>query len=120
MLPACGFHLDGRYANARAFLDAGGRLVLATNYNPGSAPTASIPFILALAVRKLGLRVAEAIAACTTAAASLLGLSDRGRVAPGLRADLLLLRHRDERLLAYEVGGNPVEQVLCGGSALIK
>jgi imidazolonepropionase len=115
MLPACGFHLDGRYANARAFLDAGGRLVLATNYNPGSAPTFSMPFILALAVRKLGLRVPEAIAACTAAAASLLGFSDRDRIACGLRADLVLLRHRDERLLAYEVGANPVEQVICGG-----
>jgi imidazolonepropionase len=117
MLPACGFHLDDRYANARAFLDAGGKLVLATNCNPGSAPTSSMPFILALAARKLRLRVPEAIAACTSVAAGLLGLPDRGRIAPGLRADLLLLRHRDERLLAFEIGGNPLEQVICAGLA---
>jgi imidazolonepropionase len=115
MLPACGFHLDDRYANGRTLLDAGGKLVLATNCNPGSAPTVSMPFIIAVAVRKLRLRVAEAIAACTSSAASLLGFADRGRIAPGLRADLVLLRHRDERLLAYEFGGNPVDQVMCGG-----
>jgi imidazolonepropionase len=115
MLPACGFHLDDRYANGRALLDAGGKLVLATNCNPGSAPTVSMPFIIAMAVRKLRLRVPEAIAACTSSAANLLGFADRGRIAPGLRADLVLLRHRDERLLAYEFGGNPIDRVICGG-----
>jgi imidazolonepropionase len=118
VLPACGFHLDDRYANARAFLDAGGRLVLATNYNPGSAPAFSMPFILALGVRKLGLRVQEVITASTATPARLLGFSDRGHIAPGLRADLLLLRHHDERLLAYEVGSNPVESVICGGKVI--
>ena len=47
--------------------------------------------------------------------AALLGLSDRGLVARGLRADLVLLRHHDERLLGYEIGGNPVDLVVCGG-----
>lgn len=115
MLPACGFHADNRYANARAFLDAGGKLVLATNYNPGSAPTSSMPFVIALAVRKLGLRAHEAITAATSTAAELLGLRDVGRVAPTFRADLVLLRHRDERLLGFEFGGNPVDVVICGG-----
>lgn len=115
VLPASGFHLDGRYANARALLDAGGKLVLATNYNPGSAPTPSMPFVIALAVRKLGLTIAEAIVATTSAPAALLGLPDRGRIAVGARADLIVLRHRDERLLAYEVGGNPVLSVVVAG-----
>jgi imidazolonepropionase len=108
MLPASGFHVDGRYANGRAFLDAGGKLVLASNCNPGTAPTSSMPFVIALAVRKLGLSALEAITATTSRAAELLGLPDRGRVAVGLRADLLLLCHRDERQLGYELGGNPV------------
>ena len=69
-------------------------------------------------IRKLGLEVAEAIAAVTSTPAALLGLPDRGRVAPGARADLLLLRHRDERLLAYEIGGNPVDAVICAGQRL--
>lgn len=115
MLPATSFHLDGGYADGRAFLDAGGRLVLASNCNPGSAPTSSIPFVVALAVRKLGLSVDEAIRAVTATAAERLGCADRGRVSPGLRADLVLLRHTDERLLGYELGGNPVDAVVCGG-----
>jgi len=118
MLPACGFHVDGRYANGRALLDAGGKLVLASNCNPGSAPTHSIPFVIALAVRKLGLSVREAITSTTLTAAQLLGFKDRGAIAPGLRADLVLLRHRDERYLAQEFGGNPVDQVVCGGEVV--
>jgi len=115
ILPATGFHTDGRYARARQFVDGGGALALATNYNPGSAPCYSMPFAISLAVRYCGLTPAEAIIACTVNAANLLGFADRGRVAPGQRADLVLLVHRDERALAHEVGGNPVETVICNG-----
>lgn len=115
MLPISPFHLDTRYGDARSFVDAGGKLVLATNCNPGSSPTSSVPLVIALAVRKLGLSCREAILAVTSSPAELLGLSDRGRVHPGKRADLIVLRHRDERLLAYELGGNPVLHVICGG-----
>ena len=117
MLPATGFHLDDRYADGRAFLGSGGKLVLASNCNPGSAPTSSMPFVIALAVRKLGVSVSTAIAATTSAPADMLGLKDRGRIAPGMRADLVLLRHRDERQLGYEIGGNPVEMTVCGGKS---
>jgi imidazolonepropionase len=115
MLPASGLLTDGRYANARAFVDAGGALVLASNCNPGTSPTSSMPLVIGLARRKLGLETAEAIAAATGRAAALLGLPDRGRLAPGLRADVILLRHTDERQLGYELGGNPVDLVICGG-----
>lgn len=115
ILPACGFHVDGRYARGRAFLDAGGLLAIATNANPGSAPTASMPMAIALAVRGCGLTPHEAIGAATANAAALLGLPDRGVVRPGARADLILLCHRDERALAYEFGGDPVDAVVCGG-----
>ena len=115
MLPVSGFHTDQRFAAGRAFLDKGGKLVLASNYNPGSSPCSSMPFVIALAVRHLGLRAAEAIRACTRSAAALLGLPDRGLLQAGARADLLLLRHRDERLLAHEIGGNPVDRVWAGG-----
>jgi imidazolonepropionase len=115
MLPASGFHEDDRYANGRGFLDSGGKLALATNHNPGSSPTGSIPFVIALAVRKLGLSPKEAILATTAAPAALLGFSDRGHIAVGDRADLILLRHTDERLLAFELGGNPVDAVICAG-----
>lgn len=118
ILPFCGFHLDGRYARARRFVDAGGALALATNCNPGSAPSASMPLAIALAVRHCGLTPAEAINASTVNAAAVLGLPDRGYIAPGARADLILLRHTDERALAYELGGNPVDCVVVGGRVL--
>lgn len=115
ILPCCGLSLDGRYAKGRELIDRGGLIALATNYNPGSAPGPSMPLAIALAVRFCGLTPAEAISACTVNAATLLGLDDRGTIEPGRRADLILLRHRDERELAYEVGGNPVDAVVCAG-----
>jgi imidazolonepropionase len=118
ILPGTGFHTDGRYARAGFFVDQGGAVALATNCNPGSAPTHSMPFVMALAVRHCGLTPAEAIVAATLNAAAVLGLKDRGRIEPGLRADLILLHHKDERLLAYEVGGNPVDVVIGGGVRL--
>jgi imidazolonepropionase len=115
ILPCTGYHTDQRYARAGFFVDQGGAVALATDCNPGTAPTHSMPFALALAVRHGGLSPAEAIAAGTVNAAAVLGLADRGRIEPGLRADLILLHHKDERQLAYELGGNPVDLVICGG-----
>ena len=118
VLPGSGFHTHGRFARAGFMADAGGALALATNCNPGTAPTHSMPFVIALAVRHCGLTPAEAIVAATVNAAAVLGLSDRGTIEPGQRADLILLRHKDERQLAYEFGGNPVDQVICGGAVV--
>ena len=115
MLPCCGFHLDGRFADGRSFIDAGGRLAIATNYNPGSAPCFSVPTAIALAVRHCGLTPSEAIIGATRRGAELLGLTDRGCVEPGMSADLVLLEHRDERALAYEFGGDPVGVVVVAG-----
>lgn len=115
ILPICGMHVDGRFANARPFLDAGGKLAIATNCNPGSAPSVSMPLAIALAVRHCNVCVEEAIIATTLNAAHLLGLEDRGMIIPDARADLILLEHTDERALAYELGGNPVEATIVGG-----
>ena len=116
VVPCTGFHTDGRFARAGFFVDQGGTLALATNCNPGSAPGHSMPFAIALAVRRCGLTPQESIAAGTINAAALLGLTDRGTIEIGKRADLILLRHSDERMLAYEVGGNPVDLVVCNGT----
>lgn len=118
LLPCSGFHVDGRYAAGRELVDQGGLVALATNYNPGSAPCPSMPMAIALAVRHCGLTPAEAIAAATVNAASLLGLTDRGTVQPGQRADLVLLRHRDERSLAYEFGDPAISALICAGEVL--
>ncbi|MDT8408363.1 MAG: imidazolonepropionase [Wenzhouxiangellaceae bacterium] len=115
MLPASGFHLDDRFGDGRAFIDAGGQLALASNYNPGSAPCWSMPFVIALAVRRLGLAPAEAIHASTRAGAELLGLADRGKIEAGMRADLVVLDSNDARNLAFEFGGNPVARVMAAG-----
>ncbi len=118
ILPATGFHTDQRFAKAGFFADKGGALALATNCNPGSAPTHSMPFAIALAVRFCGLLPAEAIVAATINPAILLGYTDRGSIEVGKRADMILLHHKDERQLAYELGGNPVEIVICNGQRL--
>lgn len=118
LLPCSGFHTDDRYANGRALIDAGGIVALATNYNPGSSPTASMPMAIALAVRKCGLSPAEAIAAATANGAWLLDQPERGSIEIGKIADLILLRHKDERMLAYEFGGNPVDLVVKRGRVL--
>lgn len=116
ILPCTGLHTDQRFARAGFLVDQGGAVALATNCNPGTSPTHSMPFAIATAVRFCGLTPAEAIAAATVNGAAVLGLADRGTLEPGKRADLLVLRHKDERALAYELGGNPVETVICGGA----
>jgi imidazolonepropionase len=118
ILPCTGLHTDQRFMRARLFLEQGGALALATNCNPGTSPTHSMPLAIALAVRFCGLSPAEAIIAATVNAASVLGLGDRATIAPGQRADLILLCHKDERQLAYELGGNPVDTVICAGMVI--
>ncbi|MFO0872956.1 MAG: imidazolonepropionase [Phycisphaerales bacterium] len=116
LLPCAGFNLDDRYAPARDLVDAGGAVALATNWNPGSAPSPAMPFTIALAARKLRLSPAEAITAATWNAACVLGLHDEiGSIEPGKRADLQLLDIRDERELAFEIAGPGPVIVLIGG-----
>jgi imidazolonepropionase len=121
-LPCTGLHLSkpggGDYANLRRLVDLGAKVAIATNFNPGSSPTTSMPLAIAAAVRYCGLSPQEAIAACTVNAAALLGFTDRGFIAPGARADMVLLRHTDERTLAYEMGGNPTDHVIHDGRVM--
>jgi len=119
LLPATLVFLGGRrQAPARGLLDAGAALALATDLNPGSSPTLSLPLVMALAVSQLGLRHAEGVNAVTVNAAAALGMaSDRGQVAPGFRADLVACALADWREVAYWMGGNAVTAVWTGGSA---
>jgi len=115
VLPVSTFHLGGKHASARVLVDAGGAVALATNFNPGSAPCYSMPLAVAFAVRLNGLTPQEAISACTGNAAAVLGRMDRGSVEPGMRADLVVLKHTDERELAHSFGDDPVAMVMVKG-----
>ncbi|HET7571349.1 MAG TPA: imidazolonepropionase [Gaiellaceae bacterium] len=116
LLPASALFLDRPMPPARELVDAGAAIALATDFNPGSAFCESLPLVCSLAATQLGLSPAEALAACTVNAAHVLGRDDRlGRVAPGRRADLVLLDAPDWRYLAYHLGGDLVAEVVLAG-----
>ncbi len=116
-LPGSPFCLDGPFMRARTFVEAGGAIAIATNRNPGSSPIASMAFVVALAVRRMGLTCGEALRAATWNAACALGLQDRcGCLRPGMDADIALWPHQDERALAYDVAGPPPDLVLARGA----
>jgi imidazolonepropionase len=117
LLPASALFLDRPMPPGRALADAGAPLALATDFNPGSAFTTSLPLICSLACTQLHLSPEEALTGVTVNAAHVLGLAgDRGRIAPGLRADLTLLDAPDWRYLAYHLAGDLVAAVVRGGS----
>jgi imidazolonepropionase len=116
LLPASALFLDRPMPPARALVDAGAAIALATDFNPGSSFTTSLPLVCSLACTQLKLSPAEALAAVTVNAAHVLGCaSDRGRLEPGLRADLVLLDAPDWRYLAYHLAGDLVATVIVGG-----
>jgi imidazolonepropionase len=116
LLPASALFLNRPMPPARALVDAGAAIALATDLNPGSAFTESLPLVCSLACTQLGLATAEALTAATVNAAHVLGAADRvGRLAPGLAADLVLLDAPDWRYLAYHLGGDIVAAVVRGG-----
>lgn len=118
LLPASGYHLDDRYAPGRTIVDLGAAIAIASNCNPGSAPTPSLPFTIHLAVAHCQLTPAEAITAATYNAACVLDLQDdRGSIEIGKRADLIALDSRDERSLAWEFATPGPRLVLVGGKA---
>ncbi len=118
LLPVAALYLNRPMPPARALVDAGAAIALATDFNPGSAYCESLPVVCTLACTQLGLTPAEALAACTVNAAHVLGLPDRGRLAPGLRADVVLVGAPDWRHLAYHLAGDVVHTVLSGGSVV--
>ena len=116
LLPASALFLGRPMPPGRALVDAGGAVALATDFNPGSAFCESLPLVCSLAATQLKLSPAEALSACTVNAAHVLGRADRlGRIAPGYRADLVLLEAPDWRYLAYHLGGRLVDRVVTAG-----
>ena len=121
LLPASALFLNRPMPPARALVDAGAAIALATDFNPGSAFCESLPLVCSLACTQLGLAPEEALAACTVNAAHVLGRTNRiGRLAPGLDADLVLLDATDWRYLAYHLGGDLVHTVIERGAVASK
>ncbi|MBI1259689.1 MAG: imidazolonepropionase [Chloroflexi bacterium] len=117
MLPAVNFNLgSSRFADARALIDGGAALALATDFNPGSAPCPSMPLVMAIACRYQHLLPAEALNASTINAAFAVGMADKiGSISVGKIADILLIDAPDARHLAYQFGGNLVKTVIKRG-----
>jgi imidazolonepropionase len=116
LLPASALFLARPMPPARALVDAGAVVVLATDFNPGSAFCESLPIVCSLAATQLRLSPAEALTATTVNAAHVLGRSARlGRLAPGYAADVVLLDAPDWRYLAYHLGGQLVAKVIVQG-----
>ena len=108
LLPGCDFHLGlKKYAPARALIDAGAIVALATDYNPGTSPTVSMPMILSLACTQLRMTPAEAITAATINAAYALQREKRiGSLEVGKEADLAVFEVADYREIPYYFGVN--------------
>jgi imidazolonepropionase len=116
LLPMSALFLGRPMPPARALVDAGAAVALATDFNPGSAFCESLPLVCSLAATQLGLSPAEALGACTVNAAHVLGRADRlGRLAAGYAADVTLLDAPDWRYLAYHLGGSVVSGVVKDG-----
>ena len=119
LLPNCSMTLRTPYPDARLFLDAGCTLALATDYNPGTAPSENMQLVIALAVLRMGLSPAEALRAATLGGAHALGLGDEiGSLEVGKAADLLVWEADDLLEMGYHLGTNRVETVVVGGRVL--
>jgi len=120
LLPASALFLARPMPPARALADAGAAIALATDFNPGSSFTTSLPLVCSLACTQLGLSPAEALTAVTVNAAAVLGRTDVGRIATGFRADLTLLDAPDWRYLAYHLGGDIVSTAVKDGRIALR
>ena len=115
LLPGVEFSTRQPYPDARRLLDAGVRVALASDCNPGSCFTSSLPLCIALAVREMGMTPTEALLAATYVGAAALDRDDVGVLAPGRRADLALLDAPSHVHLAYRPGVPLVLSTWVGG-----
>ena len=115
LLPLVEFSTRSPYPDARTLLDAGATIALATDCNPGSGYSTSMPLAIALAVVQMRLSPAEAVRAATVGGAKALHRTDIGRLAVGLRADLVVLDAPSYLHLAYRPGVPLVHQTWIAG-----
>jgi imidazolonepropionase len=110
LLPGAEFSTRSPYPDARRLLDAGAIVALATDCNPGTSYTTSMPFCIALAVREMRMSPSEALWAATAGGARALRRLDAGRLSPGARADFAILDAPSYVHLAYRPGVPLVQQ----------
>ena len=116
LLPGASFFLRDGFADATPFREAGVRVALATDCNPGTSPTVNLPLMAQMGVLGCNMTIDEAILGITSHAAAALGLErDRGMLREGMRADLALLRCRDARELVYHLGASLCTAVVKDG-----
>ncbi|MEE4273012.1 MAG: imidazolonepropionase [Thermoanaerobaculales bacterium] len=121
LLPGTSFFLRSDFAPARRMIDAGCAIALATDCNPGSSPTESMPAILALATLSMGLTVEEALTAATLNSAAALGrAAEIGSIEVGKRADLAVLHGATYHHLVYHWGVNPIRHVVKNGRVVVR
>ena len=104
LLPGVEFSTRSPWPDARALLDAGVSIALASDCNPGTCYSSSMPFVIALAVREMGLTPSEAVVAATRGGARALHREDIGRIEVGARADLAVLEAPNHLHLSYRAG----------------
>lgn len=120
LLPGTAFSLKAEKVRRRKMIDRGCAVALATDFNPGSCFTQSIPLILALATIQTGLTTEEAITGLTLNSAAAIGCEDRlGSLDPGKQADILILEFPSYQFLSYYLGINIVEKVIKKGKLVI-
>ena len=117
LLPGAEFSTRSPYPDARRLVDAGATVAIATDCNPGSSFTTSMPFCIALAVRDMHLTPDEAVWSATLGGARALRRTDIGRLIVGARADILALNAPSHLHLAYRPGVDLTHQVWIGGKA---
>ena len=117
LLPGANYFLGHKeYPNARRLIEAGLAVALATDYNPGTSPTPSMPFVISLACTHMKMTPAEAIAASTVNAAAALRLQrSKGTIEPGKDADLAIFDVDDFREIAYWFSWNRCAEMVVAG-----
>jgi imidazolonepropionase len=120
LLPGCDFHLGlKKYAPARALIDGGAIVALATDYNPGTSPTVSMPMILSLACTQMRMKPAEAITASTINSAYSLNRQDNiGSLEAGKFADIAIFDVDDYREIPYYFGMNTCHTTIKRGEII--
>lgn len=121
LLPGTAFSLKEDYARARYIIDNGGAVAIATDYNPGSCHTNSIPLLIALATIYMGMSIEEVISALTINGAAAVDRANTvGSIDVGKKADLIILDAPSYKFLSYNIGVNLVETVVKDGKVIYK